>query len=481
MRAVSFVDKLEFSVSGNVCMKGIILGDVDNDNDSELVVGCLNGDLFIFKGVNTVAWKHASGLGMIVVVLVADVCNNGTNYLLVVSGDGSLHLFNVGTSSEGKDVKKTEGKGERCEKKEEPTTSSIQPCYMQKLPANVHCVLVADIDGDGLKELVVAMTDRVVRSYKWQNIAPDGDAAAASSINAEHPSGLFVAQNKWEMYSQIGTISTNVDDCGREYLLVSQPGGTYVSLKCKHWEDVFHKKDVLEAADSYSPARARDVETDSDAESWAEQSTTESQCGLESDFTLEFHPLGSSRARNSGITTEIVGNIHHKNENGIMPTATRYAIALLDGTLALLEEDKIQWSLMVDHQLIGLTKMDMTGDGNEEVVVCSWDGQTYIVDYDRRVLRFQFGKNVCAFIAGNFSVSPQTGAPCLVFCTFDNKIHVYYNVLVPQIHCSNFIEVMEKEEGIRDLLAALQVDGSSLTELKQLYKWCLYGQHPTTR
>ena len=40
------------------------------------------------------------------------------------------------------------------------------------------------------------------------------------------------------------------------------------------------------------------------------------------------------------------------------------------------------------------------GDGTEEVIACSWDGQTYIANLNRDVVRFQFQENVAAFYAG---------------------------------------------------------------------------------
>ena len=38
--------------------------------------------------------------------------------------------------------------------------------------------------------------------------------------------------------------------------------------------------------------------------------------------------------------------------------------------------------MQVDHQLMCLSKLDVTGDGLEEVVACSWDGQTYIISQE---------------------------------------------------------------------------------------------------
>ena len=45
------------------------------------------------------------------------------------------------------------------------------------------------------------------------------------------------------------------------------------------------------------------------------------------------------------------------------------------------------------------------GDGMEEVVACSWDGQTYLVNLNRDAVRFPFEENVAAFCAGEYMTS----------------------------------------------------------------------------
>lgn len=42
----------------------------------------------------------------------------------------------------------------------------------------------------------------------------------------------------------------------------------------------------------------------------------------------------------------------------------------------------------------------LQGNGHEEVIACAWDGQTYIIDHNRTVARFQADENVSAFCAG---------------------------------------------------------------------------------
>lgn len=102
---------------------------------------------------------------------------------------------------------------------------------------------------------------------------------------------------------------------------------------------------------------------------------------------------------------------------------TRYAIATLDGTLMLLQNDNIIWSFQVDHQVFALrTLCDADSDG-DVLVACAWDGQTYFLDQERRSVRFQFEETVCGFTAGEYSALPgQNSGLCLVYTTFSQKV-----------------------------------------------------------
>ena len=72
----------------------------------------------------------------------------------------------------------------------------------------------------------------------------------------------------------------------------------------------------------------------------------------------------------------------------------------------------------------------MTGDGLQEVIACSWDGQTYIISQDRQAVRFQFEESVSTFTAGRFSLSPGSSVPALVYVTFNNRVQVHTVVQV---------------------------------------------------
>ena len=66
--------------------------------------------------------------------------------------------------------------------------NTVLPCS-QRIPANVKEALIFDINDDGLNEVVLALTDRVVRSYQWQGTG-EGQ-------------GQLVPMNKWEFALQV--------------------------------------------------------------------------------------------------------------------------------------------------------------------------------------------------------------------------------------------------------------------------------------
>jgi hypothetical protein len=88
--------------------------------------------------------------------------------------------------------------------------------------------LIFDINDDGLNELVVALTDRVVRSYQWQ----ESDAGGGGGDDFSSCSGQLVPMNKWEFGNQVGSITRNVNRDGSTVVIVAQPGGALLKLRC---------------------------------------------------------------------------------------------------------------------------------------------------------------------------------------------------------------------------------------------------------
>ena len=54
-----------------------------------------------------------------------------------------------------------------CDDEVNATNDDVISTYHQSFPTNGKVALIADVDGDGTNELVIASTDRVVRVFKW--------------------------------------------------------------------------------------------------------------------------------------------------------------------------------------------------------------------------------------------------------------------------------------------------------------------------
>ena len=206
----------------------------------------------------------------------------------------------------------------------------------------------------------------------------------------------------------------------------------------------------------------------------------EGQTSVLSNMSVEYEPLGVNRRRNPNVSAEILGGFKTLDGEG-----TRYAIVTLDGTIMLVDNcekppmESIMWNLQVDHQLMCLSKVDVTGDGLEEVVASSWDGQTYIISQDRQAVRFQAEENVATFVSGMFSLRPGLTKPALVYVTFNNKIQLYHNLgLERGISLSSLVHWPGMLESAKELLQELEVDTEDMKQLQEVYRYCLYGVAP---
>ncbi|KAF6119208.1 integrin alpha FG-GAP repeat containing 2 [Phyllostomus discolor] len=296
-------------------------------------------------------------------ICLGDV-DNDTNLVVAVSAEGWFHLCDL-TPARTLD---SSGHHETLMGEEQ------RPVFKQHIPANTKVMLISDIDGDGCCELVVGYTDRVVRAFRWEDLGE----------GTEHLTGQLVSLQKWTLEGQVDSLSVTPGSLGVPELMVSQPGCAYAVLLCTWNKDTGHfaTSEGTSESSRETPA-ARDV---------------------------VLHQT-SGRIHNKNVSTHLIGNIKrgHTSESG---GSGLFALCTLDGTLKLMEEaDKLLWSVQVDHQLFALEKLDVTGNGHEEVVACAWDGQTYIIDHNRTVVRFQVDENVRAFCADSPQLSWITEMP----------------------------------------------------------------------
>ncbi|EDO34581.1 predicted protein [Nematostella vectensis] len=425
MRSVSFVEHIELDFSGNLFNEGLLLEDIDNDGSNELVLGNVNGEIFVFKGTASKPWRVSKQNGMITCVGSGDLWNRGKKVLVAITADGWCHLFDVKTSAQKSIERKPED------------GYTMRPSYSQLLPSNAKTLLIADIDGDGLCEMVTGHTDREVYVHRW--IAEQ--LTTESSPAKEIPRGHFAQIKSWSLYSQITSLV--IYKASRtQYLLVSQPGGTFINLL------------------------ATDI-------SKTEDKQEEHSDGFKADFPLPF--LRSKQ--NQGITTTMVTLSPNHSSNRDNDDPELLAIGLLDGDLSVLNQNRILWTLHLEQNIFSLSKLDVTSDGYEEIIACAWDGSTYIIDSDQNIVKFEFRENVLAFGAGHFAVN-GANVPCLVYVTFSNTVVIYWNITLSRLTPANLVKVTSDQEETINALEKLGVAEGGHIDKNKFQKLCaniLYG------
>lgn len=420
MRSLSYVQRAVLEFSGSLFPHALCLGDADNDSLNELVLGDTSGKLHVYKNDQSKPWLSRSCSGMLTCVGVGDVCNKGKNFVVAVSAEGWFHLFDLSS--------KLDVPGDLTVGEEQKFT------YTQHLPANTKLALISDIDGDGRCELVLGYTDRVVRAFRWES-PPDADLAC----------GQLVPLKKWLLEGQVDSLSVNPGADGSPELMVSQPGCGYAILRCT-WGDESILGSEASGAGEAREISARDV---------------------------ILHQT-SGRIHNKNVSTHLMGNIKQGPGVGNREPGL-FALCTLDGTLKLMQgSDRLLWSVQVDHQLFALEKLDVTGNGQEEVVACAWDGQTYIIDHNRTVLRFQVEENVSAFCAGLYACRGNQNSPCLVYVGFNQKIYVYWSITLERIESSNLLRVLEGNEEFASLLSRLHIDVNDASAVRDLIHQTFY-------
>ena len=154
-----------------------------------------------------------------------------------------------------------------------------------------------------------------------------------------------------------------------------------------------------------------------------------------------------------------------------------------DGYLIFMNGRRHHCSIRVDqgnYNLFAVSKLDVTQDGSQQVALCSWNGNTYIVDHRRNVLQFKFEENVVAFCAGCYAFTAGKNLPALVYVTSSNRIFIYYNASVSLMTPTNLDVKMKRkasqDKEARDALRTIMADNAH-KGLTQFYKECFYGKN----
>eukprot|EP00096_Caligus_rogercresseyi_P012414 TRINITY_DN5194_c0_g1_i1.p1 TRINITY_DN5194_c0_g1~~TRINITY_DN5194_c0_g1_i1.p1 ORF type:complete len:440 (+),score=123.98 TRINITY_DN5194_c0_g1_i1:1097-2416(+) len=383
MSTATFIENTVLDFQGNVSPSAMSFGDIDNDGENEFVLGNSGGDLGIFKGGSSAKpWKKCKNLGHICGVTNGPLLNNGLNVLLATSMDGWCYVFSFfdlfpseeNLQSESLEELEEEEDNNNSESDESTTLSHSLDSYRlktaddpdvlkyalkQRIPANVKDIILDDVDGDGRVELLLLLTDRVIRTYRWE---------FTENLKSK---GRLLSLNKWDFAGQIGSVALHKPLGRPPLILVTQPGGSCIKISCGEESEKVLKEYAAESRDSL---------------------------------------------RNLNVSSEIIGNF-----------GSHYALATLDGSVIIMDEGKIIKKIKLDHQLFCLNRLALSPNGKEELIVSSWDGHTYIISQDYRILEFHFGESIAAFKTGTYSINGRS-VSAFVFATFTDKVYLYHDI-----------------------------------------------------
>nr|CAG8528593.1 5293_t:CDS:2 [Entrophospora candida] len=108
--------------------------------------------------------------------------------------------------------------------------------------------------------------------------------------------------------------------------------------------------------------------------------------------------------------------------------------------------------LQVTHKIFGISAINLrrrNQNPDDVFVACAWNGNTYIIDQDFNVVRFEFDRRVCAFAAGKYAIKQGINIPCFMYIDFENQITVYYNLFIDIKPLNNFMdEIMQGTENL---------------------------------
>ncbi|GAM27919.1 hypothetical protein SAMD00019534_110950 [Acytostelium subglobosum LB1] len=471
MRHISLVDRIVFNWKGNVFRRAITLADVDNDGDNELIVGSLEGNLTIFKGIDKHPWKVANNIGSITCVAVGDLLDSHRNLLVVISSEGICNIYNVAANG----VDQT------------TTSEHLVPMLSQRLPPNASAILIGDVDNDGKNELVIGTYDHTLYSFSLQKqsqqqqqqqmIMEDGSGAG------DQKEWTLVCKNKWQLPGQIGTLVMAKESGGNEILIVGLCEGTnYIILdnKGQLYKEERSSTHPNIMSSSYSPPYMAGSHS---------SAGMGMGMGIGSDFSNStggageimsnnetFISIDHLRKRKTDIITNISAPLNLRagtclvNEDGVeeriddSDTASIIATATLDGVLKLKRVGKgIVWKMEIEEmgsgQLVALYAAPLSRDthGNDYIVACGWDGLTVVVDSERNIVSFKFGDRVCAFTTGNYTMCRGAAStPCFVYVTFFGEIYLYHNLNI-QLKPTHSLKWTTKQQ--MDELVALAATG----------------------
>ena len=225
--------------------------------------------------------------------------------------------------------------------KKKKIKGEIGPFYRQQVPPNIREVLVFDINNDGLNEVVVALTDRIVRTYQWR--IPKYDLGRPGAEFCLYP------MLKWESAQQIGSITENKNRDGSNTLIVAQTGGSMFRLTMTAAEDL----DPSQQSEEEVMERMGEIDFKPLKFNRNFTASAEIQVGLKTAKAARREAEEEAAKAEGGADTPASAAPTPRPDTDLMP----FALVTTDGTVVMANEKEMLWSLNVSISVVGVLMM----------------------------------------------------------------------------------------------------------------------------
>mmetsp|Transcript_34147 Transcript_34147/g.54693 ORF Transcript_34147/g.54693 Transcript_34147/m.54693 type:complete len:548 (-) Transcript_34147:753-2396(-) len=502
-RQISFVEKIVLPFEGTILQEALAFGDVDNDGQTELVVGNLDGDLYVFKGEKLFA--VCKNLGMIICVFIDCVLGNDKKCVVVISGEGSCYVFDlskevpmcdvdeavlpaVDTSSIEKlesSIKETEQSTEVAnslqelsiepqieevddESPEPNSAETISPLCTFDIPWNVTCAVLTDVTGNGCKDLVVAEHDGGGLS--------ESKISALSIVKSGSSDYSLQLVTEWSVSGAAISITTTSLDTG-ELIVVGLQFGGFVSLDLtgevllhslsNHYRQHMRAENALLRADNDRGSDPRDP-----SRMLVYSSQDEDTIVINKPSVVLGNVLLNCSDGGTDIRVPKDTEQEDDDESGVGLLAVCFGGCLRVERIFFDEKEgemynTLVWQELQPRHLFALQSTDINDDGRSEVISCAWDGLTCIYDLYNNVVRFQFEGRVQGFLAGDYTLEDGSTKKCFAYATFGEGMVIYTDVQesISEIRALTLVDMLRDREKLLSVFNSL--DEKCSPELKE--------------
>ncbi|CAK4922521.1 unnamed protein product [Aphanomyces euteiches] len=156
--------------------------------------------------------------------------------------------------------------------------------------------------------------------------------------------------------------------------------------------------------------------------------------------------------------------------------------------------NEILWRIQLPDALLMMASIHLFQDGGEEIVLCCWNGDVYLINTLGSQLKFTIPFSITAFFSGSFSTA--TGSEDVIFCATTSGGILYYvgigqsirhirhdSVMDVITHSSLYssIDTPAKRRavllGLRQHLPAIQLDIPDEPTLQECIRACVYASN----